>query len=205
MPAFGSRHDQPMDRGLDFGAANIHHSCGDFTSSGSPPSPLSPSTPSTFSGTSSRSSSVITLTNDKDDLEEQLRERLASFSLLTHPAVVFASDRLSDPKYTSRLRTVNIFDFDQTLFQSPLPNPALWDPSFLGTLTSWNYCGTGWWHNPGTLELGPEVEASCWEGWWNEEVVSSVFKVLSSLSAFLSLTHTRRITMEYGDYGMISS
>ncbi|KAF9356475.1 hypothetical protein BGX26_005208 [Mortierella sp. AD094] len=104
----------------------------------------------------------------QDDQEQHL------YSLMTHAAVVYASERLSDPAYTSRFHTVNVFDFDQTLFQSPLPNPSLWDPSFLGVLTSWNYCGTGWWHNPGTLELGPEVEASCWKGWWNEEVVKNV-------------------------------
>ncbi|KAG0049041.1 hypothetical protein BGZ83_006117 [Gryganskiella cystojenkinii] len=96
------------------------------------------------------------------------------FVLVHHPAVVFASDRLSDSAITERFHTVNVFDFDQTLFQSPLPNPALWDPSFIGILTSWNYCGTGWWHNPGTLELGPEIEASCWEGWWNEDIVTQV-------------------------------
>jgi len=94
--------------------------------------------------------------------------------LREHPAVVFASDRLSDKGTTERFQTVNVFDFDQTLFQSPLPNPALWDPSFIGVLTSWNYCGTGWWHNPGTLELGLETEASCWEGWWNEDIVSTL-------------------------------
>ncbi|KAF9569220.1 hypothetical protein EC968_002628 [Mortierella alpina] len=98
------------------------------------------------------------------------------FSLVTHPAVVYAADRLGDAAYTSHFRTVKVFDFDQTLFQSPLPNPALWDPSFLGILTSWNYCGTGWWHNPGTLELGPETEATCWEGWWNEDIVKEVKK-----------------------------
>ncbi|KAG0010422.1 hypothetical protein BGZ80_001499 [Entomortierella chlamydospora] len=96
------------------------------------------------------------------------------YSLMTHAAVVYSSDRLSNTAYTFRLHTVNVFDFDQTLFQSPLPNPSLWDRSFLGVLTSWNYCGTGWWQNPSTLELGPEVEANCWEGWWNEEVVRKV-------------------------------
>ncbi|KAF9974560.1 hypothetical protein BGZ75_000776, partial [Mortierella antarctica] len=98
------------------------------------------------------------------------------FSLVTHPAVVYAAGRLGDAAYTSGFHTVNVFDFDQTLFQSPLPNPALWDPSFLGILTSWNYCGTGWWHNPGTLELGPETEATCWKGWWNEDIVEEVKK-----------------------------
>ncbi|KAG0207796.1 DTW domain-containing protein 1 [Mortierella sp. GBA30] len=103
-----------------------------------------------------------------------IQEEEAPFSLVTHPAIVYSTERLSDPAYINNLHTVNVFDFDQTLFQSPLPNPALWDPSFLGILTSWNYCGTGWWHNPGTLELGPETEATCWKGWWNEDIVNKV-------------------------------
>ncbi|KAF9972764.1 hypothetical protein BGZ73_004042 [Actinomortierella ambigua] len=83
-----------------------------------------------------------------------------TYSLLDHPAIVFSNDRLLDPVYTAGFRSLAVFDFDQTLFQSPLPNPALWDPAFIGVLTTWNYCGTGWWHNPGTLELGPSVEES---------------------------------------------
>ncbi|KAF9912738.1 hypothetical protein EC991_009474 [Linnemannia zychae] len=97
-----------------------------------------------------------------------------SYSLLTHPAIVFASEQLQDSAYTARFHTAKVFDFDQTLFQSPLPNPALWDPSFIGILTSWAYCGTGWWHNPGTLEMGPDIEASIWDGWWNEAIVEKV-------------------------------
>ncbi|KAF9168557.1 hypothetical protein DFQ26_005588 [Actinomortierella ambigua] len=100
----------------------------------------------------------------------------ATYSLLDHPAIVFASERLLDPVYTAGFRSLAVFDFDQTLFQSPLPNPALWDPAFIGVLTTWNYCGTGWWHNPGTLELGPSVEASTWHGWWNEHIVEQVIR-----------------------------
>ncbi|KAF9934259.1 hypothetical protein FBU30_002677 [Linnemannia zychae] len=102
------------------------------------------------------------------------KEQTESFSLLNHPAVVYASGRLKDKDTIFCFHTVNVFDFDQTLFQSPLPNPALWDPSFIGILTSWAYCGTGWWHNPGTLDLGPDAEASLWEGWWNEAIVDKV-------------------------------
>ncbi|KAG0013768.1 hypothetical protein BGZ81_000840 [Podila clonocystis] len=96
------------------------------------------------------------------------------FTLLTHPAIVYASSKLTDPEYTARFQTVNVFDFDHTLFQSPLPNPSLWDPSFIGVLISWNHCYTGWWHNPGTLDLGPEAEANVWDGWWNEDIVHQV-------------------------------
>ncbi|KAF9403169.1 hypothetical protein BGX21_006535 [Mortierella sp. AD011] len=78
--------------------------------------------------------------------------------------------RLLNQEETARLHTVHVFDFDQTLFRSPLPNPALWDTSFIGQMISWNTCGPGWWHNPATLDLGPEAEASIWDGWWNEDI-----------------------------------
>lgn len=149
----------------------------------SPPSSPSPATFSNFDNNnndnisnnngSSSTYSNNTETNNTNKQDEPLAEK-EEYSLLTHPAIVFASERLSDSDYVSRFHTVKVFDFDQTLFQSPLPNPALWDPSFIGILTSWAYCGTGWWHNPGTLEMGPEIEASLWDGWWNETIVEKV-------------------------------
>ncbi|KAF9429481.1 hypothetical protein BGZ76_001240 [Entomortierella beljakovae] len=98
------------------------------------------------------------------------------FSLLDHPAAIHVDHRLKDPNVTSRLQKIDVFDFDQTLFRSPLPNPALWDVSFIGQMSSWNNCGTGWWLNPATLDLGSEAEASNWDGWWNEDLILDVLK-----------------------------
>ncbi|KAF8983627.1 hypothetical protein BGZ46_009889 [Entomortierella lignicola] len=98
------------------------------------------------------------------------------FSLLNHPAVVHFNERLLDQKVTLQLCTVHAFDFDQTLFRSPLPNPALWDTSFIGHMVSWNNCGPGWWHNSATLDMGSEAEASTWDGWWNEDLIVDVTK-----------------------------
>ncbi|GJJ68000.1 hypothetical protein EMPS_00346 [Entomortierella parvispora] len=96
--------------------------------------------------------------------------------LLTHPALAYANlARLQDPAQTALLHTVHVYDFDQTLFRSPLPNPALWDHAFVGLLQAWNGVGGGWWHNPATLDgLGPEAEATAWDGWWNEELVDNI-------------------------------
>ncbi|KAI1303765.1 hypothetical protein EDD11_005304 [Mortierella claussenii] len=97
--------------------------------------------------------------------------------LLKHPAVVYANkSRLLNSDTTSNFKSVHVFDFDQTLFRSPMPNPSLWDASFIGTLISWNTCGTGWWHNSATLNLGPEAEANHWEGWWNEDLIQEIEK-----------------------------
>ncbi|OAQ35207.1 hypothetical protein K457DRAFT_121188 [Linnemannia elongata AG-77] len=141
------------------------------------PSPPNSPFPATFSNMDNNNGSNTysnSTTNNNTNKEDDPVSEKEDYSLLTHPAIVFASKRLSDSNYVSRFHTVNVFDFDQTLFQSPLPNPALWDPSFIGILTSWAYCGTGWWHNPGTLEMGPEIEASLWDGWWNEAIVAKV-------------------------------
>ncbi|KAG0246158.1 hypothetical protein BGX31_004123 [Mortierella sp. GBA43] len=97
-----------------------------------------------------------------------------SLSLLDHPTIIHVKERLRDPTQAAKLHTVHVFDFDQTLFRSPMPNPALWDSSFIGQLVSWNVCGPGWWLNPDTLDLGPEAETSGWDGWWNEDLVAKV-------------------------------
>ncbi|KAG0322781.1 hypothetical protein BGZ97_004094 [Linnemannia gamsii] len=143
----------------------------------SPPNSPSPATFSNFDKNDTDDNNNTTTTNNSSNNNSANKDVEAleeEYSLLTHPAVVFASEQLSDDNYVSGFHTVKVFDFDQTLFQSPLPNPALWDPSFIGILTSWAYCGTGWWHNPGTLEMGPEIEASLWDGWWNEAIVEKV-------------------------------
>lgn len=104
--------------------------------------------------------------DNKDNVE-------SGFSLHNHPAVIYSHKRLQDPAQTSQLHTVHVFDFDQTLFRSPAPNAAIWDPYFLSKVIAWDECGPGWWLTRGTLELGPEVEATGWDGYWNEDLVSS--------------------------------
>ncbi|KAG0356642.1 hypothetical protein BG005_004430 [Podila minutissima] len=151
---------------------------------------MRPSTMDT-TATSRTSSSSSSTTNTAAASKEP-------FTLLTHPAIVYASSKLTDPEYTARFQTVNVFDFDHTLFQSPLPNPALWDPSFIGVLISWNHCHTGWWHNPGTLDLGPEAEATVWDGWWNEDIVHQVELSVSDPTC-LTILLTGRNGPLYGD------
>ncbi|KAF8936702.1 hypothetical protein BGZ47_009376 [Haplosporangium gracile] len=104
---------------------------------------------------------------DKEDREP-------GFSLHTHPAVIYSNKRLHEPAQISQLHTVHVFDFDQTLFQSPTPNAAIWDPYFLSKVTAWDECGPGWWLSRGTLDLGPEAEDSGWTGFWNEDLMPVV-------------------------------
>ncbi|KAJ2522384.1 hypothetical protein GGI11_001745 [Coemansia sp. RSA 2049] len=44
---------------------------------------------------------------------------------------------------------VSIFDFDNTLFKSPLPNPRIWDKTLIGMLKSTDL---GWFHDSRTLD-----------------------------------------------------
>ncbi|KAI5776881.1 hypothetical protein EDC01DRAFT_680673 [Geopyxis carbonaria] len=77
------------------------------------------------------------------------------------------------------VRAIHVYDFDNTLFQSPLPNSKIWHGPTLGQLqqTAWLANG-GWWHDARILAStggGADVEEGrAWEGWWNEHVVQLV-------------------------------
>ncbi len=52
----------------------------------------------------------------------------------------------------SNNKEVNIFDFDNTLFRSPTPNPKLWNRKFIGSLKAdLKDNGLGWFQSPITL------------------------------------------------------
>lgn len=79
----------------------------------------------------------------------------------------------------SAIKNLHVYDFDNTLFSSPLPNPQLWHSSTIGLLQTYEtFAHGGWWHNPDILAAtgeGIEVEEPrAWKGWWNETVVSLV-------------------------------
>ena len=75
-----------------------------------------------------------------------------------------------------QIKAIHIFDFDNTLFASPQPNPNLWTPQTIGQLTKPDvFASGGWWHDPTVLAStgkGIDVEEKLgWQGWWNENVV----------------------------------
>ena len=64
----------------------------------------------------------------------------------------------------------------QTVFQTPLPNPQLWNGSTIGFLQMYEcFVNGGWWHDPSILSATGDgidtEEARGWRGWWNEQVV----------------------------------
>jgi hypothetical protein len=79
----------------------------------------------------------------------------------------------------SRITQLHVYDFDNTLFKTPLPNRALWESKTLGHLMNADYLQPGgWWHNLSILSAtgaGLAVEeGKAWEGWWNESIVELV-------------------------------
>ncbi|SLM37011.1 Protein of unknown function DUF2410 [Lasallia pustulata] len=78
-----------------------------------------------------------------------------------------------------QVKALHIYDFDNTLFMSPLPNPKLWTGPTVGHLqTQESFANGGWWHDHHILEATGEglekEEPRAWEGWWNEQIVNLV-------------------------------
>src|SRR5579871_1975878 len=78
-----------------------------------------------------------------------------------------------------QIKAIHIFDFDNTLFASPQPNPSLWSPQTINQLTKPEvFVNGGWWHDPTVLSStgkGIDMEEKCgWQGWWNENIVIEV-------------------------------
>ncbi|KAJ3076405.1 hypothetical protein HK102_005426 [Quaeritorhiza haematococci] len=67
-----------------------------------------------------------------------------------------------------------VYDFDSTLFRSPLPNPDLWAPDVIGTIIS----ECGWFQEPKTLSPPylPEIPD---ETWWDADMLRSAQESLS--------------------------
>ncbi|KAE8153978.1 hypothetical protein BDV25DRAFT_167990 [Aspergillus avenaceus] len=79
----------------------------------------------------------------------------------------------------SQVKAIHVYDFDNTLFLSPLPNPQLWNGPTIGFLQAYeSFANGGWWHDPNLLaatgEGAEKEEPRAWEGWWNEQIVQLV-------------------------------
>ncbi|CRK42257.1 hypothetical protein BN1708_008718 [Verticillium longisporum] len=77
------------------------------------------------------------------------------------------------------IKALHVYDFDNTLFKTPLPNPALWVGTTIGTLSSQDtLINGGWWHDSRILAATGEgadaEEKRAWDGWWNEKIVDLI-------------------------------
>ncbi|KAF4556136.1 Hypothetical protein D9617_1g080110 [Elsinoe fawcettii] len=98
---------------------------------------------------------------------------------------------------------VNIFDFDNTLFRTPLPNPQIWDGRTIGTLSSDDaFVNGGWWHDNSILSAtggGVEVqEPKAWSDFWDEDIVEEVKESMESPTA-LTVLMTGRGQANYSE------
>ncbi|KAI5272232.1 hypothetical protein E4T47_04401 [Aureobasidium subglaciale] len=78
-----------------------------------------------------------------------------------------------------KIKAIHVYDFDNTLFCSPLPNKQVWASPSIGTLQALEQISTGgWWHDANILASTgkgqDEEEKTAWSGWWNEGIVDLV-------------------------------
>jgi hypothetical protein len=86
------------------------------------------------------------------------------------------------------IKAIHVYDFDNTLFMSPLPNPALWSGESIGKLQSdTTFLNGGWWHDPEILAATGDgldkEEPRAWQGHWNEVIVKLVETSISQKDA----------------------
>jgi len=68
---------------------------------------------------------------------------------------------------------LHVYDFDGTLFKSPIPSPKLWHPNLFGKLMEDIDTGLGWFQDKITLSE-PYVPSKPGPEWFNQDVVESV-------------------------------
>lgn len=78
-----------------------------------------------------------------------------------------------------QIKAIHVYDFDNTLFKTPLPNPQIWNGPTIGQLSNPDiFTNGGWWHDSRILAATGEghekEEPKAWEGWWNEKIVELV-------------------------------
>ncbi|KJR80029.1 uncharacterized protein SPSK_00472 [Sporothrix schenckii 1099-18] len=101
------------------------------------------------------------------------------------------------------IRNIHIYDFDNTLFKTPLPNSKLWNAATIGSLSNNDvFISGGWWHDVRILAAtgaGREIEEPrAWQGWWNEQVVELVRLSMKQPDALCVLL-TGRSERGFGD------
>ncbi|EXJ89947.1 hypothetical protein A1O3_03014 [Capronia epimyces CBS 606.96] len=89
------------------------------------------------------------------------------------------SCKSKDIPSVATIKAIHVYDFDNTLFSSPLPNPQIWSPPAVGMLQAYDTLAYGgWWHDSSILAATGEgiekEEPRAWEGWWNETIVQLV-------------------------------
>ena len=102
------------------------------------------------------------------------KKNLLSSTKPTKPTT--SASLLSNNTNNSSLYTqLCVFDFDSTLFRSPLPNPKLWSSKLAGKLIS-----DCWWFFDARTLQSPYIPENPSNEWWNAEVVEKVAAALAN-------------------------
>ncbi|KAI7869759.1 hypothetical protein BDF14DRAFT_1780517 [Spinellus fusiger] len=98
-------------------------------------------------------------------------------------------------RHKPRPTSLKIFDFDSTLFLSPLLSQNLWHPTLIPIILQENLLGPGWWRDYRSLELGPfsELQKTAWEGFWNENIVAEARIAIQDPNVMAVLLTGRRL------------
>ncbi|GAN03354.1 hypothetical protein MAM1_0039c02807 [Mucor ambiguus] len=121
---------------------------------------------------------------DISDLEKEVLSR----QLQQSP---FYQSQQSTDRY---ITTLDIFDFDSTLFLSPLLSPNIWHSSLVNAITTENLLGPGWWRDIRSLQLHPDRDESSppWCRFWNEDIVARVKESMADPAHLTVLLTGRR-------------
>ncbi|KAL9542249.1 hypothetical protein MBANPS3_008708 [Mucor bainieri] len=122
--------------------------------------------------------------SDISDIEKAVLSRQLQHSPLCQSQQ--AADR--------HITTLDIFDFDSTLFLSPLLSPNIWHSSFVNAITTENLLGPGWWRDIRSLQLNLDEDESStpWCRFWNEDIVAQVRESMANPSHLTVLLTGRR-------------
>ncbi|KAH6562277.1 hypothetical protein BASA83_005080 [Batrachochytrium salamandrivorans] len=82
---------------------------------------------------------------------------------------------------------LEIYDFDSTLFRSPLPNPDIWAPPLRGRVMA----DCAWFSEPRTLSH-PYIPSNPGNEWWHEETVARAVAALAKPDTLTVLLTGRR-------------
>lgn len=110
--------------------------------------------------------------SNKNDVPDQS----ATSVEITNPIVRWDCSGIKEAPKVDKIRKLHVYDFDNTIFKSPSPNPSLYNDSTVGILCNAEMLHNGgWWAFPLTLRNvgdGWDVESQrAWKSFWNEDIV----------------------------------
>lgn len=114
------------------------------------------------------------------------------------------SNEIDDTPPVEKIKRIDIYDFDNTLFYSPCPNPNLFNERTVGTLVNSDMLSFGgWWAEPlifKNVGQGWDVESKRqWESFWNKDI-EDLLKLSYEQEDTLAIVMTGRKSHSFTDF-----